>query len=253
MTQRALVLLPPSQSKASGGRATSRRGAFDEVLGEERKAVRSALAHYLEGASLKDQERVLDARGELLSRAIRSLEGLGDEGDRLPAWRRYQGVVWSHLDLGTLAVSARRRVLIPSGAYGLLTAEDPIGDYRLKMNVAVPPLPVMARFWRPHLTELIETYDRRSVVVNLLPQEHAASIDFVALEARRRVIHVHFVAHDGERAVGHDAKAIKGVLARRALAYGIDALDGVTWNGWHAAREGDVVTVRAPAASERLG
>jgi cytoplasmic iron level regulating protein YaaA (DUF328/UPF0246 family) len=164
----------------------------------------------------------------------------------MPAWRRYQGVVWSHLDAGTLSPALRRRLLIPSGLYGLVSGEDPIEEYRLAMGASVTPLGPLARFWRPELTELLSEYRPREALVNLLPSEHAASVDFAALSMRRRVITVRFLSPDGERAVGHDAKAVKGVLARQTLLDGVSSLEGMVWNGWRVRHQEDEVLVYAP-------
>ncbi|MCU1372838.1 MAG: hypothetical protein JWO68_124, partial [Actinomycetia bacterium] len=74
---------------------------------------------------------------------------------------------------------------------------------------------------------------------------HAAAVDLGAL-GRRRVVRVSFVASDGGSAVGHAAKAVKGVLARAVLLGGLDAVDGFRWQGWHAEVVGDEVLVSAP-------
>lgn len=190
--------------------------------------------------------RVLGARGPLLERALSSARALDGDPPLLAAWRRYQGVVWTHLEPATLPSALRRRVLVPSGLYGLVAAEDPIADYRLAMNVALAPLPSLAQYWRPSVTQLLDVHAGRSTIVSLLPSEHAASIDFAALGERRRVVHVRFVTADERRAVGHDAKAVKGVVARRLLTEGLEATGGMSWRGWVVRREESELVVRAP-------
>ena len=149
------------------------------------------------------------------------------EGDAplLPAWRRYQGVVWNYLSPETLTPSARRRILVPSGLYGLVAGEDPIADYRLRMSTSLPGLGGLARFWRPHVTSALLDATTRAAIVNLLPHEHAASIEWARVEQQRRVLNVRFVAADESKAVGHDAKAIKGELAGAVLRDGLAAFD----------------------------
>jgi cytoplasmic iron level regulating protein YaaA (DUF328/UPF0246 family) len=241
------VLLPPSLTKAPDGRHSARAGLFDEVLAEPRRRVREALHARVASASPKELEALLHARGPLLTKALESSERLGGPASRwLPAWRRYQGVVWTHLDPTTLAVADRRRVLVPSGLYGLVSSEDPIGDYRLGMNASLPPLGRLSTFWRETLTELLGSYKPRVPLVNFLPLEHAASIDLVALSQRRPVITVQFVSSRDDRAIGHDAKAVKGVLARQVLVEGLASLDATTWRGWTTRREGNSVVVYAP-------
>jgi len=55
------------------------------------------------------------------------------------------------------------------------------------------------------------------VVVDLLPQEHAAALDLaVVAEGAHELVRVRFVERSGKVA-GHDAKAAKGLLARHLL------------------------------------
>ena len=93
-----------------------------------------------------DIERALRVHGVLLERAIESSRAVAQGRARLlPAWRRYNGVVWSHLDPVTSSPAHRRRILVPSGLYGVTTAQDHIGDYRMKMNAVLAPVGVSPR------------------------------------------------------------------------------------------------------------
>lgn len=241
------MLIPPSLTKAPDGRRTSRAGLFDQALGEPRRTVREALQQRISSATSKELGVLLNARGPLLAKAIENSERLGGLQSRaLPAWRRYQGVVWTYLDPDTLSTAQRRRVLVPSGLYGLVSGEDPIGDYRLGMNSSLPPLGRLATFWRSELTNLLDTYKPRAALVNFLTLEHASSIDLATLSKQRKIINVRFVSSKDDRAVGHDAKAVKGVLARKVLVEGLESLDATSWQGWNVRRDGNDVVVYAP-------
>jgi cytoplasmic iron level regulating protein YaaA (DUF328/UPF0246 family) len=135
---------------------------------------------------------------------------------------------------------------VTSGLYGLLAGDDPIADYRLKMNAPLDPFTSLARMWRPFVTEAICLKTRGATLVNLLTNEHSASVDFKRLGARCEVINVHFVTCDERNAVGHDAKAVKGVLARKVLLEGTEALGRLSWQGWRSRREDRDVIVTAP-------
>jgi cytoplasmic iron level regulating protein YaaA (DUF328/UPF0246 family) len=240
-------LIPPSQSKARGGRRSNKKGVFDDALAGPRHEVLNALQDFLSTATAKERATTFNAPGPLLERATSAMRDFESaKVPLLPAWRRYEGVVWTHLDPSSLEPAQRRAILVPSALYGLLSCNDPIADYRLKMNATLAPLGTLARFWRPALTSVLEQRSLNRTIINLLPQEHTASVDFSALSRCRRVIHVHFVAADEGRAVGHDAKAVKGVLARRLLVEGSDVLDSLNWQGWRARREGNDVFVTAP-------
>ncbi len=249
MSPKLFVLVPPSEAKATGGVRAARPGAFDEALHDARERTLDALA-LLINADPRTTEKALRVRGPLLERALAATELLVERRALLfPAWRRYTGVVWSHLDPSSLAIGERRRVLVPSGLYGVTTAADPIADYRLRMDVSIAPLGNVAAFWRPHLTPLIAAHVGRAIVVNLLPGQHAAAIDVATLAKHCRVVDVDFVDADGSGAAGHDAKAVKGVVARRLLRQGLGSLDDFEWEGWRSETVGDRVRLRAPRES----
>jgi hypothetical protein len=189
----------------------------------------------LDGSTTRRQEIVLNARGPLLERALESTRHLADERvARLAAWQRYSGVVWSHLGPASLEPAQRRRILVPSSLYGITTAEDRIADFRLKMNVGVTPLGTMSTFWRPKVTPALAAHAQRSTIVNLLPLEHEAALDLGELASTRRVVRVQFLDGEGGTTVGHDAKAVKGILARTLLTEGLDALSTFEWQGWRS-------------------
>jgi cytoplasmic iron level regulating protein YaaA (DUF328/UPF0246 family) len=229
-------------------------GAFDAVLGDDRRLVIESLIEAVNGSNVRRREIMLNARGPLLERAIAATRQLADDRvPRLAAWQRYSGVVWSHLDPATLSAQQRRRVLIPSSLYGVTTAEDRIADFRLKMNVGVAPLGTMATFWKPRVTPVLAAHAKRSTIVNLLPLEHEAAIDMKELTRVRRVVRVQFIDGVGGTTVGHDAKAVKGVLARTLLLEGVGALARFEWQGWRAISIEDGFQVVSPASRNAEG
>lgn len=242
-----MVLLPPSQAKALGGSGATRPGPFDELLDSSRREVRAALAGVLATGSRATLEKALKVRGPLLDRAIEASTAVVESrAPLLGAWQRYRGVVWTHLDPATLSSSQRRRILVPSGLYGITTAEDLIGDYRLTMNVSLAPLGGLASFWRSPLSTAVRQHVRGATVVNLLPREHEAAIDVAVIAASSHVVSVAFVGQNGAGAAGHAAKAVKGVVARRLLVEGLGALESFEWEGWRARHDGALTTVVAP-------
>jgi len=242
-----LLLLPPSEGKAAGGRRAGRPDSFAEGLAAPRAAVLAELGRVLRRPDTRRRTAVLGVRGELLDRALAATAELVDgTAPVLPAWRRYSGVVWAGLDPATLNPTDRRRILVPSALYGLTTAADPVADYRLRFLVALGRLGRLSTYWRPTLTPVLAARARGRVVVDLLPAEHAHALDLADLDGSVRVLHVRFVSADGRRAVGHEAKSAKGRLARALLDDGLGAADGFEHHGWRSHRDGDVVTVAAP-------
>ena len=96
------------------------------------------------------------------------------------------------------------------------------------------------------VTSAVVARTRGRVVVDLLPAEHAAAIDYATLAGSCRVVRVRFVSADGRNAVGHEAKTAKGRLARMLLDEGLAAVPEFRFEGWRAEAVGDLVTVAAP-------
>jgi len=136
----------------------------------------------------------------------------------LPAWRRFTGVVWDHLDVASLDRDARTRaraeVLIVTALTGVSALTDPVPDFRLKLSVRLGDLGRLDRWWRDDLTATLERRLRGRVVVDLLPQEHAAAWDPTG--DRYDLLRVRLVDPAG-RVAGHTGKAAKGRLIRALL------------------------------------
>jgi uncharacterized protein len=218
-----ILLLPPSEGKAAGGKApgwSADAGTFGQ-LGHRRAQIATALTD-LSGGS----EKLLGVKGDNLTRAQSA--NLALIGARtLPAWQRYTGVVWDHLDPATLPTVDRRRILVVSGLLGLIRGDDRIPDYRLKMGANPAGLAKLSTWWRDELSVALNSYavgrtDRRKrVLVDLLPQEHRAAW---IPDARIDGVSIEFVDPTGKPG-GHFAKAAKGHLARAILNGGLGAID----------------------------
>lgn len=251
-TANVTLLLPPSESKRPGGTGAfaCASGAFN-LLAPQRREVLDALWREIECGTPARQHAVLGARGALADRAYRATQLLVEgAAPVLRGWERYTGVVWKNLDPGELEPSQRRRILIPSGLLGVSAACDPTPDYRLKLSVRLGALGPLQKWWTPVLTNQLMTAGKQTVLVDLLPAEHAAAIDWSVLGEARNVIRVRFIAAGPtglRRAVGHDAKAAKGRFAAWLLRNGLGRTDAFAWRGWSARRHSEREIVVATA------
>ncbi|HYN34821.1 MAG TPA: peroxide stress protein YaaA [Ilumatobacteraceae bacterium] len=225
------MLLPPSEGKAEGGNRRRARwspdtGSSGASLGDRRAIVVEALAGIGGGG-----EKLLGVRGEHLLRAQSANSGLIG-APTLPAWQRYTGVVWEHLDPATLPAEAIRRIVVVSGLLGLVRGDDPVPDYRLKMSANLAPLGKLSTWWRDDVTAELRRVARRRLVVDLLPQEHRAALDLSLFDG----VSLTLVDRSGKPG-GHFAKAAKGELARAILLDGAGVIDN-----WHHDQFALVVT-----------
>jgi cytoplasmic iron level regulating protein YaaA (DUF328/UPF0246 family) len=214
------LLLPPSEGKARGGRghwdpANGRVASF-AALGERREQVARALAAVGGG-----DEKLLGVGGNHLARAQSANTSLLG-GPVLRASERYTGVVWDHLSLASLSPDAHTRaggsIAVVSGLLGVVGVDDRIPDYRLKMGASLAPMGKLSTWWRPAVSEAINTWAKRRYVIDVLPNEHRAAW----VPEGCRGVTVSFVERAGTstgKVVGHDAKAAKGRFARHLLTF----------------------------------
>ena len=234
-----LVLLPPSEGKRPGGVRRVRPGAFDDELGATRLEVVERLRDVLATSSRAQLEATFAVRGPLFERAHDAMLALlaGPVALR-PAWQRYSGVVWSHLEPETLRPAQRRRLIVPSGLYGLNAGDDLIADYRLKMSAQLRGSSV-ATLWRPVIASSLARHAKGRVVYDLLPVEHRSALDAAGLGATRMITVTFRHGGDG-RLAGHDAKAAKGAFARHLLDHDAESF---SWHGWRARVNEDAIDV----------
>ena len=231
-----LVLVPPSEGKASGGSGRWRPGSgrFRSLAG-----TRAAVAEAL-GAAMADE--ALAAKVTKLTPArlapARATNTTVVGAPVLPAWQRYGGVVWQHLDPATLDARARARaeasVAVVSALGGLFGFADPVPDYKCGFSAPLPGGRPAQR-WAAEVTDVVRRAARRGPVFDLLPLEFAAAVDRPSLPAGR-LVEVAFRSGDG-RAAGHAAKAAKGRFLRHLLDAGepdvwLDAATTFSWDGW---------------------
>jgi uncharacterized protein len=204
-----LVLLPPSETKLDGGGSPPLR--LDALAHPELTPVRAQLVDEL----VKLSGDVAAARAALGLSAHQDEEIARNaqlwSSPTAPALRRYTGVLYDALDIGSLraaaATRARNRLAVGSALFGLLMADDPVPAYRLSAGSMLPGRGTLAATWRPLLAPALAAVAERELVVDLRSGSYAAlgrvpaAVTVTVLTAQRTV-------------VSHFNKAHKGVLAR---------------------------------------
>jgi cytoplasmic iron level regulating protein YaaA (DUF328/UPF0246 family) len=237
-----VILLPPSEGKAPGGRGrpwAPGRSSFGE-LDERRLQVATALTEMARTAPEPALAKLLGVKGQALAAAVAADRRVLEAGTR-PAIERYTGVLYDALDAGSLGAVERRRlrgqVVVFSGLWGAVRPGDPLPDYKLKMGATLPGLGVLSTWWRDAVTAALAPSVARRVVWDLLPGEHRAAWA-PALPgspgAPARILSARFLDEqapvDGERrfsTVSHWNKLLKGALVRHVLATQLASPDGL--------------------------
>lgn len=224
------ILLPPSEGKASGGARRGRRRLSFPALDDARRTVAEALREAM--ADPRAAGGLLGVKGAALDAAIAANRDL--DGPLLPAIERYTGVLYDNLDAPSLDAEARahldRQVIIVSGLWGLVRPADRIPDYKLKVDATLQPLGRLARWWRPHLSGVLDARVRGGLVWDLLPNAHASTWADPDRAPALRVTASFAAEHRRggsvvRSTVTHWSKALKGALVRHLLSGPVEEAD----------------------------
>jgi uncharacterized protein len=173
-----LILLPPSESKA-----TARRG------------------RPLDLAALSFPE-LHGVRASLLDGEIASAPAM-------PARRLYTGVLYGALDLATIPASEARQIVIVSAQYGALRPGDRVAPYRRTMEPSR---------WRAALDPVLTAAAGRAVVLDCRSETYAAAWRPPPAVAARTVrVSVVEERGGVRRIVSHMAKRTRGEVVRHLL------------------------------------
>lgn len=200
------VLLPPTDDKQPGGNPfapdmfdyrTSNTFNYFSDLNPKRRELIGSLQQAMDESD--DPGTLFDLEGFELEEAVRVNEEIYD-APLMSALDRYSpGTLYTATDFANLPTGAQRRMLengiIFSGLFGLLRPDDLVPNYHLPMDLELPGVGLVADFWRPHLSPLLNrTLEGRFVWDFLSEPLPTAWNDEHTYEARVRVT---FLEEDG--------------------------------------------------------
>jgi len=181
----------------------------------------------LKKKSVRDLEQLMrlsNALATLNFERNQHLEANPSEEETRPALVGFDGDVYKGLDALTLngnqLESAKDRIRILSGLYGILRPFDSIQPYRLEMGtkMEVADAKSLYEHWRKNLTSYLENeLSNNEIIVNLASKEYSKAIDLKTFSGR--VIHPEFKDYkDGKlKIISFYAKRMRGVMARFLL------------------------------------
>lgn len=230
---RVRILLPPSEAKRpDGGRRAAGGGRLEagaDALGRDgarlqrsRARVASALVDFCRGDP--------DTAARVLALPARSADAdlaanrTVLEAPTMLALDRYAGTVYDGLAAATLTAAARRRamesVLVFSGLFGVLRADERVPAYRLPVAATLPPLGALTPFWRAALAREMPQLLGDGLVLDLRSSDYAAMWRATG-SVRDQIVVVRILSEqpDGRLAViSYPSKHGKGRLARAVLS-----------------------------------
>jgi cytoplasmic iron level regulating protein YaaA (DUF328/UPF0246 family) len=218
-----LVLLPPSEGKASSGRGAPLK--LESLSLPGLTAAREAVLDELVELCAGDEEKAREVLG--LSEGLRGEVGKNTElrtaGAR-PAGEIYTGVLYDALDLSSLDAAAKRRagrqLLVFSGLWGVVGVADKIPSYRCSMGVKLPGLGALGAHWRTPMAAALPEAAGGGLVLDLRSSAYAAAWkpkgEVAGRTASVRVLHA-----PTRKVVSHFNKATKGRIVRSLLSAGV--------------------------------
>ncbi|MFJ5259420.1 peroxide stress protein YaaA [Streptomyces sp. NPDC088387] len=217
-----LVLLPPSEGKASSGRGAPLK--WESLSLPELSPAREAVLEELVELCAADEEKaraVLGLTEGLRGEIAKNVE-LRTAGAR-PAGEIYTGVLYDALDLASLDATAKRRagraLLVFSGLWGAVRVTDRIPSYRCSMGVKLPGLGALTGHWRAPMAEALPELAGGGLVLDLRSSAYATAWkpkgEVADRTATVRVLHA-----PTRKVVSHFNKATKGRIVRSLLLAG---------------------------------
>lgn len=220
-----LVLLPPSETKASRrrGRPVDLASLSLPALTPDRERVLEAVAA---ASASPDAMQVLEVPRTLGAEVGRNTRWRTEPA--LPVSQLYTGVLYDALDHASLDAAARRRartrVVVVSAVHGVLRPDDRVPPYRVHACARLPLGPAgepveLAAFWRLHLTRELPMLAGDGVVVDCRSDTYRAMWRPTGEVAERRVS-VRVLRDVGGRrsVVSHMAKRTRGLVARHLVS-----------------------------------
>jgi uncharacterized protein len=225
-----LILLPPSEAKATGGDGPSLAevhapgdGAPDhDAIYAARLRVLRAVSAFCRRTPGKARLALKLPPGSAAADLAANIAAL--DAPTMPALDRFTGVLFAALDLPSLTAAqqelAQQSTLVFSGAFGALRGGEPVPVHRVPASAVLPRIGGLATYWKRLLAvSLLSRIDAEQLVVDLRSTDYAAMWQPTRSQAGH-VVAIRALEERGGRlqSVSWSSKHGKGLLARELLS-----------------------------------
>ncbi len=191
-----LFLLPPSEGKNSQGEIGEEKLSFNF---EKPKEIATNVT-----------QKDLKCTGSRFEEWVNLNKHLCETKDFIitPAINRYSGVMYNAIDYAGMDEDWKKyfeeNFLIFSGMYGIVKANDLIGNYKLPIETKT-----LAKYWQETITNTLNE-SGADYVINLLPLSYQKMIDFKKISPK--LVNINFQVEKNGKIVkmAHWVKKIKG-------------------------------------------
>jgi cytoplasmic iron level regulating protein YaaA (DUF328/UPF0246 family) len=217
-----LILLPPSETKRSGGVGISIDKAA--IIWAALDPARDVLIKKL-GTLSKNKSKAVKALklGKNPERDIQSLRELLT-APTMPAVERYAGTLFDALDYQSLSAEgkerAKERLFIQSALFGLLPATEQIPYYRFSASSQLPGIDLKKHWTKAHVAvwprmvgPILDLRSKSYTALNPIPEREHYTVEVLD--------------EDSGKALNHFNKKAKGAFVRAALEHGLESVDQI--------------------------
>ena len=241
-----LILLPPSETKRSGGVGISidKAAIIWAALDPTRDQLISALSKLCQDPPAAIKALGLGKKNALDIELNMNLM----KAPTMPALQRYSGVLFEALDYSSLSKGALERanekLFIQSALFGLLPAMEQIPNYRFSASAKLPGISLGTLWQKAH-----EAVWPRLVgqILDMRSKDYR-EINPVPIDKTHYIVEV--FSSEG-KALNHFNKKAKGLFTRAALEHKLDSIDEVERiaesAGLRASVEGQTLKLFTPA------
>ncbi len=241
-----LILLPPSETKRSGGvgisidKAAIIWAALDparDVLIKKLNTLSKSRAKAVKALKLgKNPERDIESLRDLLT------------APTMPAVERYAGTLYDALGYQTLSNDGRERakekLFIQSALFGLLPATEQIPYYRFSATSQLPGIDLKKHWTKAHVAvwprmvgPILDLRSKSYAALNPIPDREHYTVEVLDQESGK--------------ALNHFNKKAKGAFVRSALEHGLESVEQVPeiakLAGLSARQSGTVIELIVPS------
>lgn len=240
-----LILLPPSETKRSGGVGISIDKAA--IIWAALDPARDVLLKKLATLSKSKAKTVKALKlGKNADAEIASLKDLLTS-PTMPALERYAGTLYDALDYKTLSdqgkEAAKQKLFIQSALFGLLPATEQIPYYRLSANSSLPGVDMKKHWTKAHVAvwprmigPILDLRSKSYAALNPTPERESYTVEVLDAQSGK--------------ALNHFNKKAKGAFVRAALEHGLETVDQIPQiaklAGLSARQSGSVIELIVP-------
>lgn len=197
----------------------------------------SSIIKALKSLTVRAIETVMKVKEPLARSTYESIHKWNGEGidvDQVDALSGFSGPAFKALDPQTLsneaAERAKSQLIILSGLYGVLHAENRFMPYRLEMGLSFKPdgKTSLTKYWQPKISSYISSYCKNegiNFIINLASTEYSKTV--VINDPALSFITVDFKEmREGKlKSISSYAKHARGLMARYILENGVKSPD----------------------------